>query len=306
MSVKIVWQLGMTVIGIVSAPFWYGVSQMVKARMQGRRGPGPGFYYHVLANSWRQETLVPEPASFVFHWAPSVALAVGVLAMGLVPWAGEPLFGTDTDNLLLLGFLLALERFWTGLAGIDTAGSFGGLGASRILTVGSGIEPAWLAVVAFVASVSHKTSIVRLMPHLQTLPLGWIMGAFSLAGYGLVLLAEAGRLPVDNPDTHLELTMMHEAVTLEYSGRPLAEWQLAQMVKWTLLVGLIGVIWGPFSSTPGWAVLEQGAEWLVGSAVIGWLESHWIKWRYFQLPGYLLLAAGLGAVAVFLAQGGLD
>ncbi|MCY0864752.1 MAG: NADH-quinone oxidoreductase subunit H, partial [Sulfobacillus sp.] len=196
---NIVWQLGMTVIGILSAPLWYGVSQMVKARMQGRRGPGPGFYYHVLANSWRQETLVPEPASFVFLWAPSVALAVSVLAMGLVPWAGEPLFGKDTDNLLLLGFLLALERFWTGLAGIDTAGSFGGLGASRILTVGSGIEPAWLAVVAFVASVSHRTSIDRLMPHLQALPLGWIMGAFSLAGYGLVLLAEAGRLPVDNP-----------------------------------------------------------------------------------------------------------
>jgi len=286
------------------SPLMWGISQTVKARMQGRHGPSIVQMYWVIAKNWKKETTVPEFSSFVFRLAPSISLAALMVVLITVPVAGR-VPNPWPHNLLTLFFLLALERFWTGLAGLDSAGTFGGLGASRVTTLGTGIEPALLAAVAVLWRISGHTAIVPLATVLHHNPsnlLPWLLASASLA---VVLLAELGRLPVDNPDTHLELTMIHEATLLEYNGRFLAISQFAMTLKLTAMITLGWVIFGP--DLPSlWAnlavrVLEVG----VSAIGLGWIESRFTKLRYFQLPAYLAAAAGVGVLAFYLLAGGL-
>ncbi|RIV20269.1 formate hydrogenlyase [Alicyclobacillaceae bacterium I2511] len=301
---------GAQIVGVVLAiglaPFFMGVAQTVKARRQGRHGPSVWQGYWVLAKTWRKETTVPEYSSWVFRLAPSMSLAALLLTVLLIPWSGTVPSAWPHD-LLAVFFLLAFERFWVGLAGMDSAGTFGGLGASRIATLGTGIEPAMLAAFGVLWVLSRQTAIQPLAPALMRQSLGIIPWGLAVLSYAFVLLAETGRLPVDNPDTHLELTMMHEATVLEYNGRFLAQSQLAIAVKLTAILGL-GWIWlGPQLATP-WANLGlRLVELLVSSVALGWLESRSTKLRYFQLSTYLTMAAGIGILAFYLvSSGGLN
>ena len=292
------------IVFVASAPFMWGIAQTIKARCQGRRGPAPWQGYWVIHKHWHKETTVPEWSSWVFRLAPSVSMSALLVVTLTIPIA-DRVPEAWPHNMLTLFFLLALERFWSGLAGLDTAGTFGGLGASRITTLGTGIEPALLAAVGVVWQVSGNGAIVPLATHVPASPaspLPWILAAVSIA---LVLLAEWGRLPVDNPDTHLELTMMHEATLLEYDGRFLALAQWAQALKFTALATFAWVVLGPHLSTL-WANLGLRLVELVATAVtLGWVESRLTKLRYFQLPAYLAVAAGMGVLGFYLASGGL-
>jgi formate hydrogenlyase subunit 4 len=288
---------------VAGSPLLWGIAQSVKARLQGRRGPSAWQMYRVIAKNWRKETTAPEFSSWIFLLAPSVSTTALLMILSMIPLAGS-VPGGWPHNLLVIFFLLALERFWVGLAGLDTAGTFGGLGASRITTLGAGIEPALLAAFGVLWQITGHTAIEPLAvgwrPHLAgTLP--WLLAA---ASFGFIWLAELGRLPVDNPDTHLELTMMHEAAILEYNGRLLAMSQWAMTLKFTAVTALGWVILGPhLRSTPanlGLLLMEL----LVTAAALGWAESRFTKLRYFQLPTYLAAAAGLGMVAVYLVAGG--
>lgn len=294
-------------VGIVAlflgAPFLWGVTQTTKARLQARPGPSVWQWYWVIAKHWRKETTAPEFSSWVFRLAPSVGLAALLAVLISIPLGALVPPGWPHD-LLVVFFLLALERFWAGFAGLDTAGTFGGLGASRITTLGAGIEPALLAAFGMLWQVSGGTAIQPMAQWMPVTPgdaFPWIVAAIS---YACIVLAELGRLPVDNPDTHLELTMIHEATMLESSGRLLAMSQWAMALKLTVLITLGWVIFGP-QLPSAWANLGLRFPELLATAVaLGWIESRFTKLRYFQLPAYLSAAAGMGLVAFYVVAGG--
>lgn len=288
-------------LALVLAPLYFGIAQTVKAHVQGRRGPSVWQGYFVMKKTWKKETTVPEYSSWIFRLAPSVSLSALIVVVVLIPWAGK-VPEIWPNDLVTIFFLLALERFFVGLAGLDGAGTFGGLGASRMMTLGSGLEPAMFAVFGLLWLQSGSTKLTPMAPHLLQQPLSALLWTLATLGYGFLLLGEVGRLPVDNPDTHLELTMMHEATVLEYNGRFLAETQWAAAIKFTVMAGL-GWVWlGPTSTSLspwvnlGLRVLELGLT----SVLLGWMESRFVKLRYFRLPAYLALAMGTGMLAVYV------
>lgn len=288
---------------VAVSPLLWGITQTVKARLQGRHGPRLGQMYWVIAKTWTKETTVPEYSSWIFRLAPSIGLAAILLAALTIPVGGRVPAGWP-HNLLTLFFLLALERFWVGLAGLDSAGTFGGLGASRVSTLGTGVEPALLAACGILWQVSGHTEIAPVASWFATRPLGALPWTLAAVSMGFVLLAEMGRVPVDNPDTHLELTMMHEATVLEYDGRLLALSQVAMTLKFSVVIVLGWVLLGP--NLPSiWANLAiRAVEVVLTSVALGWIESRFSKIRYFQIPAYLSLAAGLGVLAFYLIAGG--
>lgn len=296
-------QLVGIVLALVLAPLYFGIAQSVKAHVQGRRGPSIWQGYWVLQKTWKKETTVPEYSSWIFRLAPSVSLSALMVVVAFIPWGGKVPENWPSD-LVTIFFLLALERFWVGLAGLDSAGTFGGFGASRIMTLGSGIEPAMFAVFGMLWLLSNNTKLTPIAPHLLQHPLSALLWILAILGYGFVLLGELGRLPVDNPDTHLELTMMHEATVLEYSGRLLAESEWAIAIKFTVMIGL-GWVWlGPTFLSPWVNLGLRILELVLTSALLGWMESRFVKLRYFRLPAYLALAMGTGMLAVYVVMTG--
>jgi len=282
----------------------------MKAVSQNRVGPSLVQVYADLGKLFRKQMVISETASWIFHAMPFVLFAGVLAAASLVPILGmRSLFGF-TGDVIVFVYLLALGRFFLTLAALDTGTTFGGMGSSREMTLSSLAEPALLL------------SFFALSFHARTLSLEGIASYFtgespiqvlfftSLA-FGamlIVTIAESGRIPVDNPSTHLELTMIHEAMILEYSGRYLAliEWshQIKQLVFLTLLANLF-FPWG----IP--AVLElPGLGLAVGvylvkvfflAFVIGWIEIHSAKLRLFRAPD--LLAVGLVlAILALLGQ----
>lgn len=296
--------IGITLI-FAGSPLLWGVSQAVKARLQGRRGPSIWQTYRVIAKNWAKETSVPEFSSWVFKVTPSVTLSALLTVLVMIPVSGD-LPAAWPHDLLTVFFLLALERFWTGIGGLDSAGTFGGLGSSRVGTIGTGIEPALLVCFGVLWRSSGFTAIEPVSVSMGVHPVGVFVRLVAAASFALIMLAELGRLPVDNPDTHLELTMMHEATILEYDGRLLALSQLAMALKFAVIPAIGWVILGPHLNSLwlnlGLLVLE-----LLGTAVVlGWAESRFSKIRYFQLPIYLSAAAALGLLGFYVTSGGFN
>ncbi|WP_053958842.1 respiratory chain complex I subunit 1 family protein [Sulfobacillus thermosulfidooxidans] len=292
----------MAIIGL--APLIWGIAQKTKAHFQGRQGPSLLQPYQIFAKTWNKETVVPEGSSWVFRLSPSVNVATLIVIAASIPWAGQ----VPTNwphNVLSVFFLLGLERFSVALAGLDSATTFGGLGASRIATIGSGVEPAMLAAFGVLWVVSRHTQIETVAPFFANAsPSGFLPWGLAVLSYLFIVIAETGRLPVDNPDTHLELTMMHEATLLEYSGRLLAQEQLAMAMKFTIIIGL-GWVWlGPVGPSPWVNVLLHVAEIGSSAMVLAWMESRFVKLRYFHLPRYFTLGAGIGLLGFYLAMSG--
>lgn len=285
------------------SPLLWGIMQTVKARMQGRRGPGLTQTYWTIAKNWRKETTAPAFSSWVFRLSPSVSMAALVTVLILLPTMGPA--SPWPHNLLDIFFLLALERFWVGLAGLDTAGTFGGLGASRTMTLGSGVEPGLIAAMGVLFYLTGHTTITPLYGLSPTGPIHIIPWTLAMISYAFVLTAELGRLPADNPDTHLELTMIHEATLLESNGRLLAMSQWAMALKVTVMIALGWIIFGPHWVSPWLNLGLLIAELLATGILLAWVESRFAKMRYFHLPGYLALAAGIGMLACYLVAGGL-
>lgn len=290
---------------ILAAPLYGGVIQSAKARWQGRRGPGLFQPYRQLRKLWHKGNQRGDPASWLFDLAPSVSLAVALILAFSVPiWPGRPPL-TPWVDLLALIYLLALDRFLTGISGLDGGTAFGGLGAGRELTLAAMLEPVvWLSLLPFLLTTGGTSlaDIARLSHSLGFLGPSRLLGALAL---GAALIGEFGRLPVDNPDTHLELTMIHEAITLEYSGRELAFIQAAAAIRQLALTQLGLSLFLP-QPGPGWpaALLALGLAWLVAALAIATIESLSTKLRIGRLPGYLGSAAAVAALALILRLGG--
>ena len=292
-----------------AAPLLNGLVRKGKARLQYRKGPPVLQSYFDLAKWWSRAEQVANSTSFVHRLAPAGVLATVVVAALLVPvfsWR-TPL--TPAGDLFVVVALFALGRALLTLGGMDSGSAFGQMGSSREVAVGALVEPVLLLSLAALAIGPGSTrmgDIVRIADHdgAGAISLGWLLAAASFA---VVLAAETGRIPVDNPDTHLELTMIHEGMLLEYSGRSLGILHFAAMLKQITLVVLMANLFVPFglsASSPGGYVLSSalvvGKVAFIGIGLVA-VESMLAKMRLFELPDLLGMAAFVALLAAALA-----
>ncbi len=292
------WATGQTLCVVLLAPFLAGWVKWLKCRLQNRRGAPPWQPYRDLLRLSRKQVVLAESASPIFRVAPYIVFSVTVLALSTVPVVTVHLpVAALADVIALVGFL-ALGRFFLSLAGMDVGTAFGGMGSSREVTIASLAEPALLmaffTLAMNVSSTNLTTVIGQLSQREVTLYPSLI---FSSLGLILVAIAETGRIPIDNPATHLELTMIHEAMILEYSGRHLALMEWASMLKLTLfslLIVNIIVPWGMALTLDPWdlaisTVIVSG-KLLLWGGVLAVSETIQAKMRLFRAPQYLGLA----------------
>jgi formate hydrogenlyase subunit 4 len=287
--------------GVLGAPAIVGLIQHLKARLQGRRGPSVLQPYRELRRLWGKSGVTPEPHTFIYTVAPAVAAASTILALLLLPIGGHgPDWGLGHDALVLIG-LLALARFAITLAAWDTTSGFALMGGARDLMFSVFVEGLLLLVLVLLALPLHSTDLLS-MSHAATLPEVWSRPAHWAAAvaFCLVIVAETGRQPVDNPDTHLELTMVHEGPLLEYAGRELAYLQWSAAAKhWIMLVLACElVIPNPVSFAAQVAVLGGGV--LLLSVALAVCETVQAKMRVLRVP--LLLGSGVALCLLGLAS----
>lgn len=287
--------------GVALAPLVPGVVQSVKAKLQGRRGPSPLQPYRELRRLWRRSRVAPEPRSVVYDLAPPVVGGAALLALLLLPVGSHAAsWGLGHDAIVLVG-LLALARFAIGAAAWDTGSGFALMGASRDLTFAVFVEGLFLLALVLLALPASSTDLVAMSATAADAdpwrePVRWA----AVVALVLVVLAETGRQPVDNPDTHLELTMIHEGPLLEYAGRDLALLQWAAAARhWIVLVLAAEVAMphpGPFAVQLAWL-----AAWLLALAVsLAVIETAQAKMRILRVP--MLLAGGVTVCLLGLAS----
>ena len=299
-----------TILLLALAPLCSGLIKNWKAKLQNRRGPRPWQPYFDLLKFLRKDMVISEHASWIFSVTPYVmfltALAAGLLVPMFAAQAPMSLFG---GALALVG-LMALGRFFLALSGLDPASAFGGMGSSREMTLSAIAEPAMMLAIFTVAAGSTNLSQIVLASQEP----GWKFldpsHALAFAAMFIVLLAETGRIPVDNPATHLELTMIHEAMLLEYSGRYLALIEWGASIKQLVLMALLANIFFPVGlaadMTPtavGLGLLLLVAKLIVLSGAVVLVETTNAKLRLFRVPDLLSAAfilATLALVSTFL------
>jgi formate hydrogenlyase subunit 4 len=289
--------LGTTIV----APLIPGLTQTLKARLQGRRGASPLQPYRELARLWRKSVVDPAGSGPVYRAAPAVIAASVALACLLVPISGHaPAWPIGHDALLLFG-LLALARFSLAASAWDTGSGFALQGASRDLAVGIAVE-ALLVLTLASAAIAASTSDLRGMARASAGLHVWNdpAQALTLLAFLLVIIAETGRQPVDNPDTHLELTMIHEGPLLEYAGRDLAYLHGAAAARHWLVLGLAAAIFLPHPASFGWGLACLPLAILALCASLALLETLVAKLRILLIPRLLGAGAGIALLAVLL------
>jgi len=302
------------VLVLAVAPLITGISRKVRSRLLGRRGPSIFQPYRDLTKLLRKDAVMAENASWLYRVAPYLVFALMWLATALVPAfiVRHPL--SPAADLIALVGLLASARFLLALAGMDVGTSFGGIGSSREMMISSLAEPAMLMVIFTMAMFVHTTSIPSIVDFVLGRPVG-LRVSFALAVISLIMvgIAETGRIPIDNPATHLELTMVHEAMVLEYSGRHLALIEAAAMLKLLFYLSLIAVVFAPWGIAPAAATgpqLAAGAAAWFGKIVVGTLalavfEVSIAKMRVFRVAEFLggaLLLGLLGTIFLYVSQ----
>lgn len=279
------------------APLVVGIIRRVKAHLQCRQGASVVQPYADLAKLFRKEPVISTTASWIFPAAPYVIFSSTVVAGLLVPTIAAPMPLNFAGNIIVLVYLLALGTFFLILAGLDAGSAFGGMGSSREAIVASLTEPALILsvfAVALTAGSANISTIVYKTAMLQDVVLDPPPHLMALVALFIVTIAETGRVPVDNPATHLELTMIHEAMILEYSGRYLALVEWAAGVKLMIFLTLLANLFAPWGIALTWTPLSLGVGLLVyvgkiaGLAVlIGVFECMFAKLRLFRVTELL-------------------
>jgi formate hydrogenlyase subunit 4 len=285
--------------GILLAPLLPGLVQHLKARLQGRRGPSPVQPYRELRRLWSKSAIDVEGATLVYRLAPSVTAAALVAAVVLVPVASSaPDLGVG-HSMLALGGLLALARFSVGVAAWDTENGFALMGASRDLTLAVFVETTLVLSLAVAALVAGTTDLAGIIAGTAG-SAAWTSPGLALGavGFALVVVAETGRQPFDNPDTHLELTMIHEGPVLEYGGRDLAflHWSAAAR-HWIVLV-LAAQVFVPHAESPSLQLALLPVVLVVLAAALALTETLVAKMRILLAPRLLVVGAAAGLLGV--------
>ncbi|TDH59911.1 formate hydrogenlyase [Dankookia rubra] len=300
---------------LAAAPLVVGVTRWLKARMMGRRGASPLQPARDLDKLLRKTPVLAENASLVSEAAPYAGFAACLVAIALVPSFARGMAFAPLSDLILLAGLLAFARMALALAGMDVGTAFGGLGAAREMSFAVFAEPALLLCVLTFAILAGTTNLDLIATTIRDGALG-LRVSLALAAMAMlaVAVAENARIPVDNPATHLELTMVHEAMLLESSGRHLALWEYQSALRLTLWLSLLVAVFLPFGAAP-----EASGPLAWAAGLVAWLakmgamclglagfESAIAKMRVFRVPEFLgaaLLLALLAAALLFVSTG---
>ncbi len=288
------------------APLVAGWIHWVKAKLQNRCGARIFQPYRDLYKLFNKEARMAHTASQLFRASPYIVFTATLLAASAVPLLSINLPTAAIADIIAIAGLLALSRFFLALAGMDVGTAFGGMGASREMLVSALAEPAMLVAVFTLAMTAHTTNLASLVGFQLTET--FVLRPsfmFALAALVLVAIAETGRIPVDNPSTHLELTMIHEAMILEYSGRHLAlmEWaaQLKLLLYGTLLTNVFfpwGIAQDLSLTSLAIGLLSLIAKLLLLGIILAISETVLAKMRLFRTPAFLNLALLLGLLGM--------
>jgi len=305
-NVTIVVGLIQVLVLVALAPLLTGIIRKTKARTQKRVGSSVLQPYYDVLKLIRKDEVVSDQSSWIFRACPWVNFVAMMTAAFFIPvFLVYTPFGLVGDLLLVIG-LFALARFFTMLAGLDVASSFGGLGSSREMMFSALLEPA-LFISIFVVAITHGgtnlSTMISASSNAPFLPPPQII--FAAISMFIIILGETGRLPFDNPATHLELTMVHEAMILEYSGKSLAliEWSqsIKQIIFFTLMVNIF-IPWGISSSilVPTLIVgfLMFVAKISLLAILVAFLESSVAKWRLFRTPDLIAISIASSMIGI--------
>ena len=272
---------------VVFAPLFSGITKKTKALLQNRTGADITQDYYDLYKWWGKRTVVTPHTGPVFLLAPFMYLLSTMLAAFLLP---NMLTNLTFGDIFVCVSLLAIGRFFMALSSFDAATAFGGMGGSREIYVSTFVEPVMLLALLS-AILKNDTSAVSGMLFNSGAQQINVAGILACVGFFILILAENGRIPVDNPDTHLELTMIHECMLLEYSGRLLAVIHLASMVKGLLFMTLFSMVFLPLS-------LPLVVKIILTAVSIAVMETLNNKMRLFKVRAYLLATGGLLLLAI--------
>lgn len=294
---------------LLLAPLLTGWVRMLKARLLRRRGPSVLQPYRDLFKLLRKEAILADSASWLFRVVPYLIFAALWVAAALVPtFAGGLLFSWTADLIAIVA-LLGTARFFLALAGLDVGTSFGGIGSSREMMIASLAEPAMLMMVFTLSLLAGTTELSSVARFMLTAEVGLRVSlGLALLALVIVAIAENARIPVDNPATHLELTMVHEAMVLEYSGRHLALIELSASLKLLLYLSLLGCIFVPWGIAttelnPTAYLIGVGAYLLklaMGGLLLALFETSIAKMRVFRVDQFLSAALMLGLLGTLL------
>jgi formate hydrogenlyase subunit 4 len=291
------------------SPLLLGFVRKVKARLVRRQGPPLIQPYRDLVRLLRKDVVLANNASWLFRSIPYVIFAATWVAAALVPTFATGLIFSWSADLIAIIALLGLARFLLALAGLDIGTSFGGIGSSREVMIASLAEPAMLMIVFTLALLAGSTQLSTMAAYLGSDAAGLRVSlGLALIALIMVAIAENARIPVDNPATHLELTMVHEAMVLEYSGRHLALIDLSSELKLLLYVSLIACLFVPWGIAPQGAGLEAHliglaayvAKLVAGGFLLAVFETSIAKMRVFRVPEFMGVALMLGLLATLL------
>jgi formate hydrogenlyase subunit 4 len=315
MILDVLVQLGQLLLVLALAPLLTGYVRKVKARLLRRQGPDLIQPYRDLHKLLRKEVVLADNASWVFRAAPYVIFATTWVAAALVPTFATGLAFSPAADLIAIVALLGSARFMLALAGLDVGTSFGGIGSSREMMIASLAEPALLMIAFTLSLLAGSTQLSSVATYMQGPAAGLRVSlAMALVGLVMVAIAENARIPVDNPATHLELTMVHEAMILEYSGRHLAVIEAAASLKLLLYLSIIGCVFTPWGVAVAGQDLATYAVSLpiyalklaVGGFLLAVFETAVAKMRVFRVPDFLgaaLMLALLATLLLFVSRG---
>ena len=302
-------QLLEVALALLAAPLFLGWVNQCRAWLQNRSAPSLLQPYRGIRKLFYKEAVIAHGASPLFRMAPYVVFGAMALAAAIIPTLGTRLPVTQAADAIALVGVLAMARVFVALAAMDVGTAFGTLGARREMMVGFLAEPALLMVVFVASLISASSALPAITEHLATQATTLMPSlAFIGVAFTLVLLAENARIPVDNPATHLELTMVHEAMVLEYSGRHLALIEAASALKLLLYVSLLAAVFlpfgvaGPATGPAGYATalgLYLG-KLLLGGVLLAGFETGIAKMRVFRVPEFLGVALMLGLLGLML------
>ncbi len=279
------------------APLISGIIRKIKNNIRMRRGTSVFQPYYNLAKLFAKNEVVSENASWIFRVTPFVVIASAIFALSLVPLVNAGNNVNYAGDILLIMFTLMLGRFFLALSGLDTGSAFGGMGSSREMFISSLVEPAMMISIFVVAANASSTNQYLIAAR------GHVSFSAIVAGIALLMvtIAETSRIPVDNQETHLELTMIHEAMVLEYSGRSLALIELASHIKQIVFFTILANVIFPIGA--GLAVYV--VKILMISAMIGVIEISIAKMRLFRAVDFLTFSLVLSMAALVISAAGL-
>ncbi|EKD43793.1 MAG: hydrogenase, membrane subunit 3-like protein (EchB-like) [uncultured bacterium] len=307
MSSIFAWTIQIILIPAIS-PFFIGVTRKIKAKFQNRKGASIFQPYRDLWKLFHKDEIISKDASWIFRFSPYIILALTIIVGACIPLISLITKNNYLGDFLVIVYLLALGTFFLALSGMDTGGGFGGFGSSREMTVAALTEGGLICSLLTLSLASHTTNLFGIANFGLSMPLQYLPSIIlAFFSFGISLLAETARFPFDNPATHLELTMIHEAMLLEHSGKGLAMMEWAAANKFVIFLALAANLFFPFGIATDISVASLLVALLVlvvkisilcfGIAV---LESFTAKLRFFRLPDLLFTSFVLSAIAIGL------